>query len=126
MPLTHAKPVTFINTADRQASEAFYRNVLNLQFVADDGFAAVFDLMGAVLRITELQGFVAGPHPALGWSVDDIVATMEHLVSLGVTPTIYEGFDQDTLGIWTSPDGAAKVAWFYDPDGNVLSLTQAG
>jgi catechol 2,3-dioxygenase-like lactoylglutathione lyase family enzyme len=126
MPLNHAKPVTFINTADRNASEAFYRDVVGLTFVGDDGFAAVFDLAGAVLRITELQGFAASPHPALGWTVDDIEATMEHLISRGVTPTIYEGFGQDALGIWTSPDGAAHVAWFNDPDGNVLSLVQGG
>lgn len=125
MPLTDAKPVTFINTSNREASEAFFRDVLGLPFVADDGFAAVFNLTGAVLRITELQGFVAGPHPALGWSVDDIVRTMEMLIARGVTPTIYEGFGQDSLGIWTAPDGVAKVAWFNDPDGNVLSLTQA-
>lgn len=125
MSLAHAVPVTFINTADRKTSEAFYRDVLGLTFVVDDGFAAVFDLAGAVLRITELEGYAAGPHPALGWSVADITATMQALVARGVTPTIYEGFGQDALGIWTAPDGMAKVAWFNDPDGNVLSLTEA-
>ncbi len=124
MPLSSAKPVTFINTASRAASEPFYRDVLGLSFVADDGFAAVFDLPGAVLRITELPGYQPAPHPALGWMVDDIAATMQALIERGVTPTIYEGFGQDALGIWTAPDGIAKVAWFNDPDGNVLSLTQ--
>lgn len=125
MPLSTAKPVTFINTANRPASEAFYREMLGLPFVADDGFAAVFALPGAVLRITELEGYVASPHPALGWMVDDIAAIMQALISNGVTPTIYEGFGQDALGIWTAPGGVAKVAWFNDPDGNVLSLTEA-
>lgn len=124
MPLSRAKPVTFINTASRAASEPFYRDILGLPFVADDGFAAVFDLPGAVLRITELQGYQPATHPALGWVVDDIAATMQALIDKGVTPTIYEGFGQDALGIWTAPDGIAKVAWFNDPDGNVLSLTQ--
>ena len=126
MPLSNAKTVTFINTADRTASEAFSREVLGLTFVADDGFAAVFDLAGVVLRITQLDGYSAGPHPALGWVVDDIAATMQALIARGVVPSIYEGFGQDALGIWTAPGGAAKVAWFNDPDGNVLSLTQAG
>jgi catechol 2,3-dioxygenase-like lactoylglutathione lyase family enzyme len=125
MPLSTATPVTFINTAHRPASESFYRDVLNLRFVADDGFAAVFELPGAVLRITELEGFVPSPHPALGWVVEDIAATIRALVERGVSPTIYEGFGQDSLGIWTAPDGVGKVAWFQDPDGNVLSLTQA-
>lgn len=124
MPIAHARPVTFVNTANRKASEAFYRDVIGLAFAGDDGFAAVFDMPGALLRITELQGFAASPYPVLGWSVDDIEATMEHLVSRGVTPTIYEGFGQDALGIWTSPDGTAHVAWFNDPDGNVLSVVQ--
>ncbi len=125
MPLANATPVTFINTANRMVSETFYREMLGLRFIADDGFAAVFDLAGATLRITQLEGFVAGPHPALGWSVPDIDAAMQALVVRGVTPTIYEGFGQDALGIWTAPDGIAKVAWFNDPDGNVLSLTEA-
>lgn len=126
MPVAHAKPVLFINTRERKASEAFYRDIIGLPFVADDGFAAVFDLSGAVLRITELENFVASPHPVLGWSVDDLEATMEHLVSRGVIPTIYDGFEQDALGIWTSPDGSAHVAWFNDPAGNVLSVVQGG
>jgi len=114
-----------INTPDRARSEAYYRDVLGLTFVADDGFAAVFELAGAVLRNTELEGFAAGPHPAPGWMVPDIVAEMQTLVARGVTPVIYEGFGQDILGIWTAPAGVAKVAWFNDPDGNVLSLTEA-
>lgn len=126
MPLTDARPVTFINTANRPAAEAFYREILGLPFVADDGFAAVFDLGGAVLRVTELPDYVAGQHPALGWSVPDIERTMEFLVSRGIAPKIYEGFDQDALGIWTAPDGAARVAWFQDPDGNLLSVVQSG
>lgn len=125
MPLSTAKPVTFINTANRPASEAFYCDVLGLNFVADDGFAAVFALPGAVLRITELEGYAPSPHPALGWMVEDIAACMQALVDKGITPSIYEGFGQDALGIWTAPGGVAKVAWFNDPDGNVLSLTQA-
>ncbi|WP_017669701.1 VOC family protein [Blastomonas sp. AAP53] len=126
MPLTHSKPVTFINTANRQAAEAFYRDVLGVAFIADDGFAAVFDLGGAILRVTELEGYVAGSHPVLGWSVDDIVQTMEHLISRGMPPKIYDGLDQDALGIWCAPDGSAQVAWFQDPDGNVLSVVQSG
>ena len=125
MPLSNAKPVTFINTANRPASEAFYRDMLGLPFIADDGFAAVFALPGAVLRITELEGYAPSPHPALGWMVEDIAATMQALIAKGIAPSIYEGFGQDALGIWTAPDGVAKVAWFTDPDGNVLSLTEA-
>jgi len=124
MSLTQARPVTFIITADRKASEAWYADRLGLKPAHDDGFAAVYDLAGAVLRITQVPGFVAGAHPVLGWMVSDIAATVKDLTARGVIFTVYEGMGQDALGIWTSPDGKGKVAWFKDPDGNVLSLTQ--
>lgn len=60
-----------------------------------------------------------------GWNVSDIVAAAKDLRARGVAFTIYDGMGQDELGVWTSPDGKAKVAWFSDPDGNVLSLSQA-
>jgi catechol 2,3-dioxygenase-like lactoylglutathione lyase family enzyme len=123
--LASAKVITFILTRDRAASTAWYRDVLGLPVVvADDGFASVLDLNGSLLRITQIEGYQPSAHPALGWEVPDIADAIRTLVSRGVTMTIYEGFGQDALGVWTSPDGKAKVAWFNDPDGNVLSLTQ--
>lgn len=125
MALAAQTPVTFIITADRKIAEPFYRDTLGLPFVADDGFAAVYDLAGVPLRITEVPGHTPSAHPVLGWQVTDIVATVTALRDRGVVFTIYEGMGQDELGIWTAPDGKAKVAFFNDPDGNVLSLTQA-
>jgi len=122
--LSHCKPVAFVLTANRDRAEAFYRDVLGLRFVADDGFAAVFDLDGAPLRITEIPDHKPGPHPVLGWMVDDIEATVREIADRGVVFTVYEGMGQDALGIWSAPDGSAKVAFFADPDGNGLSLTQ--
>lgn len=121
--LSNSLPVTFIMTANRPASEDFYKNVLGLEFDFEDGFAAVFKLGGAILRITEIKAYKPSPHPALGWQVENIEETIKEIVAHGVKMTIYEGFGQDELGIWHSPDGKAKVAWFNDPDGNVLSLT---
>lgn len=125
MPLSICKPVSFIITRDRKAAESFYGKVLGLEFVVDDGFAAVYDLAGSPLRVTEVPDHRPGAHPVLGWMVDDIVASVEELVAKGVTFNIYEGLGQDALGIWTAPDGSAKVAFFNDPDGNGLSLTEA-
>jgi catechol 2,3-dioxygenase-like lactoylglutathione lyase family enzyme len=122
--LSSAGVVTFVLTGDWEASKAWYTSVLGLPFVADDPFATVLSMNGAVLRIVPIDGYQAGPHPILGWEVPDIAAAIRTLVSRGVTMTIYEGFGQDALGVWTSPDGKAKVAWFNDPDGNVLSLAQ--
>lgn len=123
--LAVATPVTFVITADAARSRGFYAETLGLPLGAQDDFATVYDLAGTILRVTEVPGFVAGPHPVLGWKVADIAAIVTALTAAGVSFTIYDGFGQDALGIWTSPDGVAKVAWFNDPDGNVLSLTQS-
>lgn len=122
--LSSSGVVTFVLTGDREASKAFYTGVLGLTFVADDPFATVLQMNGAVLRIVPIDDYKAGPHPILGWEVADMTAAVQALNAKGVTMTVYEGFGQDALGIWTSPDGKAKVAWFSDPDGNVLSLAQ--
>ncbi|MBC7768591.1 MAG: VOC family protein [Phycisphaerales bacterium] len=118
-----AEVVTFIHTRDRAKATAFYSETLGLEFTGDDAFASVFKLNGARLRITQIEDHVAHAHPVLGWEVQDIAATIKALRDRGVTMNIYEGFGQDELGIWTSPDGKRKVAFFNDPDGNGLTLT---
>ncbi len=87
-------------------------------------FAAVFDLNGTMLRISTVETHQAGPSTVLGWDVPDIATAARALAAKGVTFNIYDGFGQDELGIWTAPGADARVAWFKDPDGNVLSLTQ--
>lgn len=123
MALNGVSPITFIQTRDPVRAKAFYGDTLGLPEGQSDPFATVFDLNGVKLRITEIPDWTAGAHPALGWDVPDIVAAVEALTAKGVTMTIYPGMGQDERGIWTSPDGKAKVAFFADPDGNVLSLT---
>ena len=124
MSLADARAVALIITADRKIAEPFYGETLGLRRLPGDDFAAVFDLAGVPLRITEVPGFSPTPHPVLGWRVSDIEATVGALTARGVRFAIYEGMGQDALGIWTSPDGGSKVAFFSDPDGNALSLTQ--
>ena len=125
MPLADARPIAFVTTRDRAVAEAYYGDTLGLRRLPGDPFAAVFALAGEQLRVTEVPGHTPSAHPVLGWRVDDIVASVEALVARGVAFTIYEGLGQDARGIWTAPDGSARVAFFADPDGNVLSLTQA-
>jgi catechol 2,3-dioxygenase-like lactoylglutathione lyase family enzyme len=124
MELSACRSVVFVMTKDRRVSEAFYGGVLGLKHLPGDEFAAVFDLAGVPLRITEIPDWTPTAHPVLGWNVDDIVATIKALKGKGIAFNIYPGMGQDDLGIWTSPDGKAKVAFFNDPDGNGLSLTQ--
>jgi predicted enzyme related to lactoylglutathione lyase len=78
------------------------------------------------VRLTDIAGHTPSPHTVLGWQVDDINAMMDTLIARGVRFAVYEGFGQDARGLWTSPDGGAKLAWFNDPEGNNLSLKQEG
>jgi catechol 2,3-dioxygenase-like lactoylglutathione lyase family enzyme len=117
----------FVMTTDRSRAKPFYADVLGLRRLGEDGHAVTFDLGNRTpLRLTDFPGHRAGGHTVLGWHVADIRAAAAALRAKGAEFKVYEGFGQDADAIWTSPDGGAKVAWFTDPDGNVLSLTQFG
>lgn len=123
--LNEAPPVSFILTADRSRAKPFYAGALGLPILSEDDFAVTFALAGgAIVRLTDLPGHVGGDHTVLGWNVADIGQMVSDLRARGITFRTHEGFGQDANGIWTTPDGSAKVAWFTDPDGNVLSLTE--
>jgi catechol 2,3-dioxygenase-like lactoylglutathione lyase family enzyme len=122
-----ATPIAFVLTTDRARAEAFYAQVLGLGVVSRDDFATTYGLGGATtLRLTPVPGYVPHAHTVLGWSVPDIGETIAALRDKGVVFDIYEGAGQDADGVWQAPGGGTKVAWFKDPDGNVLSLTQFG
>jgi len=118
------QPVAFVNVADRDRAMKFYVDTLGLKLRSSDGFGDFLEFGDALMRMTVLPDYKSQAYPVLGWNVPDIRATVEALTARGVAFTIYEGLGQDELGIWTSPDGASKVAFFNDPDGNVLSLAQ--
>lgn len=124
MSLAHNSPVAFIFTGNREGSRMFYKDVLGLTLREISEFADVFDLNGATLRIVPLPDHKPSPHTVLGWEVADIHQTARTLLDKGVQMQKYDGFDQDELGIWSSPDRSAKVAWFLDPEGNNLSISQ--
>jgi catechol 2,3-dioxygenase-like lactoylglutathione lyase family enzyme len=115
--------VTFLLTQNPEAAKGFYRDTLGLTYLRDDGFALVFDLKGVMLRIGKMPQFTPAPHTVLGWETSDISAAAAKLVAKGVIFELYPQMGQDELGICTFPTGD-KVAWFRDPDGNVLSLSQ--
>jgi catechol 2,3-dioxygenase-like lactoylglutathione lyase family enzyme len=117
------KIIAFVATSDPRRARAFYRDTLGLHLVSEDQFALVFDVRGTMLRVTTVQKVATAQYTVLGWQVPNIVTSAKSLQSAGVTLERYRGIPHDDLGIWTSPAGA-KVAWFKDPDGNTLSLTQ--
>jgi len=114
--------VAFVPTRDAEKARAFYEGVLGLRFVKDDGFAMVLDANGIMVRVAKAQ-FTPAPFTILGWQVLDIEKIVTGLQGKGVQFERFGFFEQDALGIWTAPSGD-KVAWFKDPDGNVLSVSQ--
>jgi len=122
-PLEAAPIVAFLATSNSNRAKDFYRDVLGLKLASEDPFALVFDAAGTMLRIAIVQKVVLAPYTVLGWRVSDMLATAKELRRRGVTFEQYPGMKQDELGVWHSPSGAL-VAWFTDPDGHTLSITQ--
>lgn len=115
--------VTFLMTQNPEAALGFYRDQLGLKFLRDDGFALVFDMNGVMLRIAKAKSFTPAQGTVLGWEARDITAAMKKLEQKGVAFERYPNLGQDENGVCTFPNGD-KVAWFKDPDGNVLSISQ--
>ena len=121
--LESAKPAIVICTRDRARATVFYRETLGLALAYEDNFAAVFHTGGVTLRVSFVADFTPHGHVILGFHVPDVRATVKALREKGVTFNIYPGFNQDELGVLTLPGGVRHVAWFKDPDGNFLSVT---
>jgi len=121
--LLQNKVTAFVATTNAEAAKNFYTGTLGLTFVEDGPYALVFDSNGIMLRVQKVKEFAPQPFTALGWNVDDIEAAIKELTGRGVEMIKLEFLPQDALGVWTTPDGS-KIAWFYDPDGNTLSLAQ--
>ena len=122
--LGDAELVAFVATADAERARDFYERVLGLRFVEDGPFAVLFDAGGVRVRVQKVDRVSPPSGTVLGWSVPDVEAVVRGLSERGLSVLRYEGMAQDELGIWASP-GGARVAWFADPDGNVLSVTEA-
>jgi catechol 2,3-dioxygenase-like lactoylglutathione lyase family enzyme len=123
--LANSDVIAFVSTVDLASARAFYEGVLGLPMVEAGAYACVFDAHGTTLRVTAVAEVAHPGYTVLGWRVNDISETVSRLDSLGVEPVRYDGMEQDDQGVWTTPNGD-RVAWFTDPDGNVLSLTQLG
>jgi catechol 2,3-dioxygenase-like lactoylglutathione lyase family enzyme len=115
--------IAFVATKTPSRAKAFYAKTLGLKLISEDDFAIVFDAGGTMLRVAIVQELQPAGYTVLGWIVPDIRRAAVDLAKRRVKFQKYSFLDQDDLGIWTSPSGA-RVAWFLDPDGNTLSLTQ--
>ncbi len=116
--------MAFAATTNQERAKEFYGGVLGLGLLSQDGFALVFDANGVMLRVSTVREVAQAQYTVLGWEVSDIVAKVKELEQAGVKFERYSFPGQDEMGIWTAPGGAARVAWFKDPDGNILSVSQ--
>ena len=124
--LGKADLVAFVPTRNPAEARAFYERALGLEFVSDDPFALVFNANGVTVRIADVSAvrdFKPAPFTILGWHVPNADAAVRELQARGVAFERFPGMQQSKTGIWTSPSGA-KVAWFKDPEGNILSVTE--
>jgi catechol 2,3-dioxygenase-like lactoylglutathione lyase family enzyme len=121
--LNRSTLIGFVATTQPAEARRFYEHSLGLELLEESPFALVFASGGNTVRVQKVQAVATPPYTSLGWAVDDIAATVRQLGSRGVTFQRYEGLPQNDEGIWRTPDGS-QVAWFRDPDGNTLSLTQ--
>ena len=121
--LTDKQLKAFVPTVKPAEAKKFYKDILGLTFLSEDNYALEFNANGTLLRITIVPELTPHPFTVLGWNIEDISSVIKSLNMKGVICEKYDFLQQDSLGIWTSPNGS-KVAWFKDPDGNVLSLTE--
>lgn len=121
--LANAKLQSIIWTSRIGAAETFYRDALGLRLRGKSDGALVFDVGGGDLRVSPVPSTEPSEHTVLGFAVADINAVMALMSARGVSFERFPGFRHDEHGIVVTPDGA-RVAWFRDPDGNILSVVQ--
>jgi catechol 2,3-dioxygenase-like lactoylglutathione lyase family enzyme len=113
----------FVPTTKPDQAKSFYKDILGLKLLSEDNYALEFNANGTLLRVIIVHELKPQVFTVLGWNVNDIASTIESLNEKNVFCEKYGFLEQDELGVWISP-GGSKVAWFKDPDGNVLSLTE--
>ena len=121
--LSAGKLIGFVPTTNSNRAREFYEGKLGFKFVSDDQFALVMQAGESTVRIAKVEKFMPAQYTVMGWEVTAIEATVKWLNGRGVTFEKYPFVQDQKQGIWTTPNGD-KVAWFKDPDGNVLSLSQ--
>jgi catechol 2,3-dioxygenase-like lactoylglutathione lyase family enzyme len=121
--LSDAPTTAFLGATDLARAREFFEGLLGLRVVSEDSFALVLRSANGLVRVTQVQQTANAPYTVLGWDVAEIESEVRALSARGLAFTRYPGMGQDELGIWTAPSGS-RIAWFRDPDGNVLSVAQ--
>ncbi len=108
---------------DLKVAEKFYEEKLGLERTGGEPDAAtVYGSGGATVSVYRSEFAGTNKGTAALWTVDDVEATVKELKGKGVT---FEHYD-DLPGLSRTGDihraGDIVVAWFKDPDGNILSI----
>lgn len=117
------RPISFVATTDPKAAKAFFGKTLGLNLLESSPYALVFSDGGHMLRVQIVTDLRPAQHTVHGWRVTNIKRDVEELASKGVEFLMFEQLSQSAAGVWTTPNGD-KIAWFKDPSGNTLSLTE--
>jgi catechol 2,3-dioxygenase-like lactoylglutathione lyase family enzyme len=112
----------FVSTTNHDKAREFYQDKLGLKLLSEDSFGMEFEAAGAHIRISVVEKLMPQPFTVLGWDTDDIISTVSMMSNKGISFERYPFIEQDDFGIWTSP-GGTRVAWFKDPDNNILSIS---
>jgi len=118
-----ARVVAFLQITLPHRARAFYQDTLGMRFLRNDGYALVFEWNGNLIRAGIVEALTPAGHTVLGWEVPDIAMAVENLQKAGIIFRQLPGTLPEDSRIWIAPDGS-KVAWFQDPDGNWLSVSQ--
>lgn len=121
--IANKKLRAFIPTVMPAKAKSFYKDILELTLLSEDNYALQFEANGVLLRVTTVPQLTPHPFTVLDWMVDDIFSAIQLLSKKGVVFEKYDFLQQDDTGVWIAP-GGTKVAWFKDPDGNLLSVTE--
>ena len=120
--LSNQRIKAFVSTVQPSVAREFYEKKLGLNLLSQDKYGIEFEANEAHIRLSVVEKLTPQPFTVLGWDTDDIVATINNLTAKGIIFERYDFIEQDENGIWTAP-GGTRVAWFKDPDGNLLSVS---
>jgi len=119
-----AQTTVFLGTAKADEARHFYLDVLGLELIRDDQFAVVFKLKGGELALSKIPSVSPQGYTVLDFQVPDLEAAHGLLSARGAVFERFQGMPLDDFASWTTPDGSARIAWFKDPDGHVLSISE--
>jgi catechol 2,3-dioxygenase-like lactoylglutathione lyase family enzyme len=122
MLLRDSDAIATVAVRDLDAATKFYQDTLGLRPAGGEGNeVVVFESGDTTINVYRSSFAGTNKATALTWAVDDVEDTVRRLKAKGVQFEHYELPDTRHEGD-VHVSGHIKVAWFKDPDGNILSV----